>query len=207
MKQESKNLIIDLIMKIEDKNFRNINKKFNFSFPSNFMFINQDFLDVINDYIDKEYSKHLRTIFNTVVGGDCLIMKNPNYKNDDYPFRYIVLYSEINENKGNEINFFLFIKDKNERDNADNYILTNDLWNYFKKINYDYKEEHIKIKNEKGEEIGYIVRCCPIEYIETYKDKMEQKKKPENNFYGNSANRRSWDDFFRKKKKIYNQIL
>ena len=108
-----------------------------------------------------------------------------------YPFRYIVLYSEINENKGNEINFFLFIEDKNERDNADNYILKNNLWNYFKKINYDYKEEHIKIKNEKGEEIGYIVRCCPIEYIETYKDKMEQKKKPENNFYDNSVNRRS----------------
>ena len=43
------------------------------------------------------------------------------------------------------------------KDNADNYILKNNLWNYFKKINYDYKEEHIKIKNEKGEEIGYIV--------------------------------------------------
>ena len=85
--------------------------------------------------------------------------------------------------------------------NADNYILKNNLWNYFKKINYDYKEEHIKIKNEKGEEIGYIVRCCPIEYIETYKDKIEQKKKPENNFYGNSANRRSCDNFFRKKEK------
>ena len=165
------------------------------------MFINKDFLDVINDYIDKEYSKHLRTIFITAVGGDCLLMKNRVNENDSNPFRYIVLYSEINENKGNDIDFFLYFKDKNERDNADNYILKNDLWNYFKKINYDYKEEHIKIKNEKGEEIGYIVRCCPIEYIETYKDKIEQKKKPENNFYGNSANRRSCDNFFRKKEK------
>ena len=128
-------------------------------------------------------------------------MKNPNDNNDDRPYIYIVLYSEINENKGNEINFFLFIKDKNERDNADNHILKNNLWNYFKKINYDHIEDYIKIKNEKGEEIGYIFRCCPIEYIETYKDKMEQKKKPENNFYGNSANRRSCDNFFRKKEK------
>ena len=96
----------------ENKDFTNINKRFDFCFPSNFMFINQDFLDVINDYIDKEYSKHLRTIFNTVVGGDCLLMKNPNDNNDSKP---LVLYSEINENKGNEIDFFFFIEDKNER--------------------------------------------------------------------------------------------
>ena len=93
----------------ENKDFTNINKRFDFCFPSNFMFINQDFLDVINDYIDKEYSKHLRTIFITAVGGDCLLMKNRVNENDSNPFRYIVLYSEINENKGNEINFFLFI--------------------------------------------------------------------------------------------------
>ena len=33
-------------------------------------------------------------------------MKDEKDKNDENPYRYIILYSELKENKGNEIDFF-----------------------------------------------------------------------------------------------------
>ena len=110
---EAKNKIFDykdLVKKTVDKNFQIIDKKFNFGFPSNFIFINQDFLYVINSYIDSKYAVHLQTIFKTIIGGSCLIMKDANDKDDKEPYRYIILYQEIKENFGNEIDFFLYIK-------------------------------------------------------------------------------------------------
>ena len=41
----------DLVKKNEDRNFKYINKNFDFVFPSQFMFINKDFMDVIRDYV------------------------------------------------------------------------------------------------------------------------------------------------------------
>ena len=63
-------------------------------------------MDVIRDYVSDKYKWHLRTNFDTIIGGGCLIMKNPNDTEDKNPFRYIILYKEIKENKGNEIDFF-----------------------------------------------------------------------------------------------------
>ena len=57
-------------------------------------------------------------------------MKNPNDKNNENPFRYIILYFDLNENNGNEINFFYYIEDKNIRNSTDEYILKNNIWNY-----------------------------------------------------------------------------
>ena len=48
----------DLIKNIKDKNFRHINKNFTFGFPSQFMFINKDFMDVICDYVGEKYKNH-----------------------------------------------------------------------------------------------------------------------------------------------------
>ena len=136
-KDEAKNTIFDykyLIKKNEEKNFSFIDKKFDFSFPTQFIFINKDFMDVIRDYIPEKFKKHLKTNFDTIIGGGCLIMKNPGDKKDQIPFRYIILYNELKKNKGNEIDFFLCIKDKNERNNAVNYILKYNLLNYKNKL-------------------------------------------------------------------------
>ena len=164
----------DLVKKIEDRNFKYINKRFSFSFPSQFMFINKDFMDVIRDYVDLKYKSYLQTNFDTIIGGGCLIMKDPKDEKDENPFRYIILYSELKENKGNEIDFFLYIKDKKERKETVDYILKNNLLNFFKKIDYNYKEEHKKVSDNY-----FIVRCCEVSKIESYISEMEKKKKKE----------------------------
>ena len=184
----------DLIKKNVDKDFRYINKKFNFNFPLNFIFIYEDFMSVIRDYVDKEYKRHLSTVFKVIIGGNCLIMKDSHDKNDEIPYRYIILYLELKENKGNEIDFFLYFKDKKDRLAADEFIIKENLWNYFKKIKFDYKNEYKKIINEKNREIGYAVRCCSVEKIESYTSKFNKKEisnsvnLSQNNFSNNFTN-------------------
>ena len=91
-----------LVKKIEDRDFKYINGNFFFHFPSNFMFVNQDFLEVISSYIPANHQSQLSTIFNTIIGGECLIMKDAKDYQDIKPYRYIILYYEIK----NEIDFF-----------------------------------------------------------------------------------------------------
>ena len=43
--------------------------------------------------------------------------------------------------------------------------MENNLWSYFKKINYNYKDEYKKIMSENNREIGYVVRCCSVEEV------------------------------------------
>ena len=166
----------DLVKKNQDKDFRYISNNFKFTLPSNFIFVNNDFLDVVSNYIPQQYTNKIGTIFNTIIGGECIIMKNPNDKKDEYPFRFLILYSEIKEYESNEIDFFIYITDKKERQYAEEYILKNNLWNYFKKIRYNYKDEYKKICNEMYKEIGYVVRCCEINKIENYIQKVNSLK-------------------------------
>ena len=185
---EARNKIFDykdLAEKTEDKKFKHINPKFSFGFPSNFMFVNKDFLDVIQDFIDKNYRHIIQTVYTTIIGGYCLILGNANDIKDESPFRFIVLYHDINDNQGNEIDFFLYIKDKKERKAADKFILEYDLWTYFKKIKYNYKDEYRKIYNDHNQEIGYVVRCSDIFRIETYICKIESLRKPISNIAPN----------------------
>ena len=86
----------------EDKDFKYISKEFSFNFPSNFIFVNNDFMELIRDYTkDEKLKKRLVSKYDTIIGGGCLIMKNPyDYKNKN-PFRYIILYREIRDKEGN----------------------------------------------------------------------------------------------------------
>ena len=117
-------------------------------------------------------------------------MKEAGDNKNENPFRYLTLYSELEEKKGNEIDFFIYIKDKKERQDIEEYILKNNLWNYFKKIRYDYKDEYKKIYNENKKEIGYVVRCTDIERIENYILKIHPPISPiiNNNFKNNMNN-------------------
>ena len=181
-KNEARNKIFeykDLIKINKDKDYSYIHKDFRFCFPSNFIFVNKDILDVIQDYIPDKYKNRIKSIFNTIIGGGCLIMKDMRDINDKNPFRYIILYYEIKENKGNEIDFFFYINDKTEKLDADKYILENNIWNYFKNINYNYKDEFGIIYNKNKMAIGYVVRCCDVNKIEQYISKPKQKEKNE----------------------------
>ena len=160
----------DLPHSNENKKFLKINKNFTFWFPSNFIFINQDFMYVLRDNANNKNIKNkLVSKFDTIIGGGCLIMKNPDDEESISPFRYIILYRDIKEDEGNEIDFFLYIKDKTKRENVVNYILENGLWTFFDKIKYNYKEDHKNFGD------GYIVRSCSKERIEKYLKKIKQK--------------------------------
>ena len=107
-------------------------------------------------------------------------MKDAKDLKDENPNRYIILYNEIQDNMGNEIDFFINIKDKKERNAAVDYILQSNLWDYFDKIKFDYKNEYKTIYNDNYNVIGYAVRCCSVDKIGLYKDiskaKIESKK-------------------------------
>ena len=174
----AKNVIFqykDLIKKNEPRNFFNIDKRFGFIFPENFIFINQDFMDVIFEYIDDKIKNYLINKFEFIIGGECLIKRNIINENSNY-FRYITLYNELEEKEGNYTDFFLFIKDEHKRESAVNDILQNNIWNYFKKIKYDYKNQYKKIIDEKGEEVGYIVRAIELSHIESYLSRKKEKE-------------------------------
>ena len=169
----------DLIKESEEKNFFHIDKRFGFTFPADFIFINKDFMDIIFDYVNDEIKKCLQNKPEFIIGGECLIKRNIINEDSNF-FRYITLYNGLEEKEGNYTDFFLFIKDEKKRESAVNYILEYNLWNYFQKINYDYKDEYKKII-ENGKEIGYIVRVSDLSIIESYISRKKQKEKKEIN--------------------------
>ena len=132
-------------------------------------------MDVIFAHIDNEYKKFLKNKFEFIIGGECLIKRNIINENSNY-FRYITLYKELEEEEGNYTDFFLFIKNEQKREAAVNFIVQNNIWEYFKKINYNYKNEYKKIIDEKGQEVGYIVRAIELEHIEAYLSRKRQKE-------------------------------
>ncbi len=182
----SKNQIFDfndLNEKMETIDCSHIEKNFMFEFPSNFIFINKDFMKIIL----KSYSgiKDIKNDYETIIGGDCLIIKSNGghfHINvfDNLPLRFIVLYNEIKYNIGNDVNFLLYIKDRAKRKEAVNYILQHSLWKYFDKINYKIKDDFKKIYDEKEKLIGYVIRTSKIEKIEPFLQKYQNKSQNNN---------------------------
>ena len=132
-------------------------------------------MEVIFSYINEKIKRGLKNNFQFIIGGGCLIKRNIINSNSNF-FRYITLYNELEEKEGNYTDFFLYIKNEQKREAAVNEILKNNIWNYFKKIKYDYKNEFKKILDENGEEIGYIVRAIELSHIESYLCRKKQKE-------------------------------
>ena len=152
------------------KNYKINNENFGFTFPSNFIFVNEDFMYVLRDHVnDPKIKNKLVSKFDTIIGGGCLIMKNPNDTQSKNPYRYIILYRDIKDEEGNEIDFFLRINDKTKRENVIKYILENGLWKFFEIIKYSYKDVYKNFGD------GYIFRSCSKERIEKYLNKIKQK--------------------------------
>ena len=56
-----------------------------------------------------------------------------------------------------------------------NYILKNNIWNYFKEINYFYKDEYKRIINSERKEVGYLVlNSDDINQIEEINNYMKE---------------------------------
>ena len=81
-----------------------------FDVPSDFIFIKENFMKSFHQFKDYE----------TIIGGDCLIIKSNGGKFhfnilDTKPLRFIVLYNGLKDNIGNEVNFLLYIKVRDTR--------------------------------------------------------------------------------------------
>ena len=69
-----------------------------------------------------------------------------------------------------------YFKDKKDRLASDEFTLKNNLWNYFKEIKYNCKDEYKKISKNDNKEIGFVVRCCSVKKIESYVSKFNKKE-------------------------------
>ena len=90
----------DLPHSNQKKTFLEVNENFSFTFPINFIFFFFFFMYVLREnVIDEKVKNRLVSKFDTIIGGDCLIMKNPNDTKSKNPFRYIILYRDIKDDK------------------------------------------------------------------------------------------------------------
>ena len=156
--KEVKILLKDSLIKtkIEKKNFTYIHKSFNFYFPCDFTLVTQDFKDLLYNNFTEEEKKNIKiSSFKIIIGGKCLIMRET--ENESSPFAFIILYNEKKNKFNNSIDYFLKIDNLKELDNDLNYILKNNIWNYFEDINYFYKDEYKRVFNFEGKVISISI--------------------------------------------------
>ena len=155
--------------------------KAEYTFPSDFVFVTKNFVNLISEYIstyDYNNLDHFKKyLFETAIGGECIIMKSFVAKYSEN--LYIVIYEENKGNINNNIDFILMIDDDNEMEKVLDFILKNNIWNYLKMINLSIEEDEKEIKNDKGKKIGYIVRNGEIKRKEKVKE--IQKMHSDNN--------------------------
>ena len=79
-----------------------------FSFPSDFVFVTENFVNLISNYIykydNKYFDKFKNYLFEIAIGGECIIIK---YIKETGRFMYIIIYNENKGNMNNNIDFIL----------------------------------------------------------------------------------------------------
>ena len=149
-----------------------------FNFPSDFVFVTERFMDLISDYF--YYNEKIKVksyLFKVAIGGECIIMRD--FHEDNIKNMYIIIYEENKGNLNNNIDFILKIYDYKNFKKICNFILENNLWIFFKTIDFSEKEDEKEIKNNNGVKIGYICRNGEIKRINEIK-LMQQMKSFDN---------------------------
>ena len=151
--------------KHEKKDYSYIDNDMNFSFRVNFSFVSKKSLFLLSENCNNEEDKKdiKKFIDNIIIGGGCIIKRDYSGK---APYSHIIIYKE---NKNNNIDYIIKIKDQKRREDARDYILKNNIWNYIKNIGYKEEDEYKEITDEKNNVIGYIVRNGEPERIEELK--------------------------------------
>ena len=72
---------------------------------------------------------------------------------------YITYYEN---NKNNNVDFWLKIDNYEQRIKHIDIILKSNLWYYLGIINYNFNDEQKDIFDDKGNNIGYLIRNCDI---------------------------------------------
>ena len=158
-----------LFGKLESKDYSYIGDEMRFNFKVNFSFVTKKWMFLLSENFNNEEDKNFikKNLDSIIIGGGCIIKKNHSGKG---PNSYIIIYKE---NKNNNIDYIITIKDQKRMEEALNYILKNNIWNYIKKIGYKEEDEYKEITDDKNNIIGNIVRNGEPERIEELK-KLEK---------------------------------
>ena len=147
--------ISELNTKSEKKIFCYLGDDYSFDFISNFVVVTEKFINSLSkSFYLKNELKH--TISQVLIGGFCIIRRDSG---DEYT-NYITFYEE---NKDNNIDFFLIINNKEQNKKHLNLILNNNLWFYLELINFYYTDVEKEIFDDKGKKIGYFICNCELD--------------------------------------------
>ena len=151
--------------KHELKDYSYIGDGMQFSFMVNFSFVTKKSMLLISEKCNNEEDKKAikKYLDSIIIGGGCIIKRDYSGK---APFSHIIIYKE---NKNNNIDYIIKIKDQKRREEARDYILKNNIWNYIKKIGYKEEDEYKEITDDKNNIIGNIVRNGNPERIKELK--------------------------------------
>ena len=96
---------------LEDKYYKFNNNVYLFLVPDNFVLVSLKFIELLLQYYDEEYKKKLNElIYEVIIGGKCIIIKERKLEN----IHYISLYNEENKefNYNHYIDYILIDNDK-----------------------------------------------------------------------------------------------
>ena len=156
--------------------------KFKFNCPCNFILVTEEFMNIISEnfknHIEEQFVKEY--VYEIIIGGECIIMRNYGDTLGRKPYSYLIIFQGNDKDLVYNIDYILIIDDKNEREEAQNFILKYNIWNYFKKINFSIKDEYKEIINKEKGKIGFIVRNGELKRKEQLKNIQQEKIKFKN---------------------------
>ena len=165
--------------KTENKDYTYIDDNMDFCFLTNFSFVSKKALYLIAEQNNNEIErkKFENCLDYIIIGGGCIIKRDFS---GVAPYSHIIIYKE---NKNNNIDYIIKIDDKIKREEARNYILKNNIWNYIKKIEYTEEDDYKEIYDNEKNIIGYIVRNGSSERIQELKNLEKEMLKKETLIY------------------------
>ena len=178
----------DARIKTEEKTYCFIDENFGFNFIKNFQLITDNFQILFKEnfrkFVENANLKNQKKLniydiflYDIIIGGHCMICRDKNKRDI-----YITAYEE---NKANNIDFWLMINDEQQRNYHLNLILNNNLWYYLGIINLNCYDEKKDIFDDKGNNIGFFLINCDTNRINDL-DLMTNKNLINNNQYQQS---------------------
>ena len=147
--------INSLFPKFEKNNINYNNNIFSLSYPNNFIIVKEKIIYIIKKHFkDNDRKEFENLIFDVIIGGKCIIIKDNKNEN----INYIYLYNDKNKNlNNNEIDYILIYNNQELMLNELHYISNYNFENYLKKIDHQKEEEKIIFNSENKSFIKIII--------------------------------------------------
>ena len=114
----------ECLPKEENRDYSFIDGYSNISLPVNFTFVTENFMSLLSQKItDENFKNKIKTYYvEIIIGEECIIMMD---RQQNYKYKYIILYEPKTENINKNIDYILKISDKLEQSKAIDFILKN----------------------------------------------------------------------------------